>query len=267
MDQGCWRVDNESKRRLRRYNLDVYAPNWAAEPHEETWYTREITDVITSGLREGAAVLEVGVGTGVPFALAMLKNGLDVTGLDLSADLAQMSSSIVSEDGRSVMAVEGDSEWLPFSDESFDLVYSISSSWYFQDLGAAIKEMSRVAIPGGMIAFDILNGLHSSTAVSYFAAKIAKLARLANSKLRNTPEPPVINWSVRTPWSVRRLILEAGLTPRAYGYFVLLPVALPRLGERVNLAGRIPAFARGMKSVPPVNMLGAKILFLCKKEG
>jgi SAM-dependent methyltransferase len=256
-----------SKSPVRRYNLDVYAPNWAADLHEETWYTREITKVISSGVSLDAAVLEVGVGTGVPFASAMLQNGFNVIGLDLSADLAKMSSAIVSQDGRSVMAVEGDSEHLPFANDSFDLVYSISSSWYFQDLGAAIREMSRVTAPGGTVAFDILNALHSSTAVNYFAAKIARLTRLAMAKLRNSPDPPVVNWSIRAPWSVNRLVLEAGLSPQVKGYLVLLPVSLPRLGERVNMAGRIPVFARGMKSVPLVNLLGAKLLYLCKKDG
>ena len=248
------------------YNLEVYAPNWAAQRHEETWYTRELTEVISSGIDEGAAVLEVGVGTGRPFASSMLENGFNVTGLDLSATLAKMASAVSTDDGRSVSVVEGDSERLPFADETFDLVYSISSSWYFQDIEAAVREMARVTKPGGTVAFDILNGMHSSTSVTYLTAKFARFARAMISKMRGRVAPPIINWSLRAPWTVKRQIRKAGLTPRIHGYLVLLPVSLPRLGERVNMAGRIPLFAHGLKTTPLVNLFGAKLLFLCKKE-
>jgi ubiquinone/menaquinone biosynthesis C-methylase UbiE len=251
---------------LREYNLGVYASNWAAQQHEETWYTREITNVISSGLADGASVLEVGVGTGVPLASSLLSRGFDVTGIDLSGDLAKMAAQIESEDGSSIKVVEGDSERLPFADDTFDLVYSISSSWYFQDLEAAVREMGRVTKPGGVVAFDILNGMHSSTSITYFTVKFARAARSMIAKVRNSSSPPVINWSLRMPWTVRRHIHNAGLSVRTNGYLVLLPVALPRLGERANIAGKIPLFAYGLKSVPLINQFGAKLLFMCKKE-
>lgn len=251
---------------MRNYNLEVYASNWAAQQHEETWYTRELTEVICSNVSEGASVLEVGVGTGVPFAASMLRKGFDVTGVDLSADLAKMAAQVAMEDGKSVKVVEGDSERLPFADETFDLVYSISSSWYFQDLEAAVQEMGRVTKPGGIVAFDILNGIHSSTSITYFTAKFARFARAMFAKMRGIAGPPVINWSLRTPWGVRRQVRAAGLTPSIQGYLVLLPVALPRLGERANIAGRIPLFAHGLKSTPLIKLFGAKLLFLCKKD-
>ena len=51
----------------------------------------------------------------------------------------------------------GDAENLPYEDSSFDVVYCFHSTWYFPDLIKAIYEMMRVAVPKGLVIFDIQN--------------------------------------------------------------------------------------------------------------
>ncbi len=49
--------------------------------------------------------------------------------------------------------VGGDAEWLPFADNSFDLVYSNLMLQWCDDLDRAFREISRVLAPGGLLIF------------------------------------------------------------------------------------------------------------------
>lgn len=124
---------------------------WAAIAHEyasfRTGYSNELYDTIAQfGLRRGAAILDVGCGTGIasePFA----RNGFPVTGVDPSDAMIEAASQRLAH----ATFVKGEAEALPFPDERFDVVIS-AQSFHWLDRVRALAEAYRVLRRGGMIA-------------------------------------------------------------------------------------------------------------------
>jgi len=99
---------------------------------------------------EGETVLDVACGTGnatIPAAQA----GANVTGLDLTPELLVRARERAAEDGVKIEWIEGDAEYLPFDDGSFDVVLSTFGCMFAPDHRAAAAEIARVVRPGGRI--------------------------------------------------------------------------------------------------------------------
>ncbi len=104
--------------------------------------------------KAGEKVLDVGVGSGI-FALELLKRGVDLAGIDVSARMLDIARS----KGMTNVSL-GDAVSLDFPDESFDLVISITALEFIADYEKAIAEMARVCKRGGRVVVGTL-GSHS----------------------------------------------------------------------------------------------------------
>lgn len=104
----------------------------------------------------GAAVLEIGAGTGratVELGLAdrVREAGGTLTALEPSASLMQTLRAKCQDRGLAhVRLVQGAAEDLPFADRSFDVVLSVGVL-PFTDLERTAAEMVRVTKPGGLV--------------------------------------------------------------------------------------------------------------------
>ena len=96
----------------------------------------------------GDRVLDLGCGTGALMAQVLSEDAhRRVTGLDLSEGmLAQARARL----GDRVNLVQGDSEHLPFPDQSFDVVYCCDSFHHYPAPAAVLAEVGRVLVPGGV---------------------------------------------------------------------------------------------------------------------
>jgi ubiquinone/menaquinone biosynthesis C-methylase UbiE len=94
-------------------------------------------------------VLEVAIGTGrnLPFYAP----DVIVTGIELSPAMLAIAKQRATDLGVHMDLPEGDAEQLPFSDNSFDTVVCALSLCTIPDPAAAIREMYRVARPGGTL--------------------------------------------------------------------------------------------------------------------
>jgi demethylmenaquinone methyltransferase/2-methoxy-6-polyprenyl-1,4-benzoquinol methylase len=100
-------------------------------------------------LEPDADVLDVGCGTG--FATEGLLDRVDfVHGLDQSEHQLEQATAKFAGDDR-VTFYRGDAERLPFRDDTFDVVWSSGSIEYWPDPVAALRELRRVARPGGQV--------------------------------------------------------------------------------------------------------------------
>lgn len=142
---------------------------WTADPidahrvHGAEPGTREFFDRLLASRREygpwmadaldykgadGLDVLDVGCGQGIDLAEYALA-GARPTGVDLTARHVELANRHLQLLGLSGTAVEGDAEYLPFSDASFDRVSSNGVLHHTPDMPAALREIRRVLRPGG----------------------------------------------------------------------------------------------------------------------
>ncbi len=125
------------------------------------WYERErhhgyhaMLDKLQVGVARplslGKDVLEIGCGTGMilkeiaPFARKAV-------GLDISPGMLAQAHA------RGLSVVVGSATDLPFSDESFDTIYSFKVLSHVEDIRKAMGEVARVLRPGGRAALEFYN--------------------------------------------------------------------------------------------------------------
>lgn len=88
----------------------------------------------------GKSLLDVGCGTGW-FTRRLAAAGIHVTGLDTDADALDFARQLSDRD---IPYVKGDACRLPFPDQSFDQVISITALCFIEDWPRAIAEIVRV---------------------------------------------------------------------------------------------------------------------------
>ena len=100
-------------------------------------------------IKGGDRVLATSIGTGSD--LQFLPRGGDYYGLDLSAGMLDICQKKMRKLGVAAELFLGQAEHLPFTDESFDVVYQMGGINFFSDQRRAIQEMVRVARRGSKI--------------------------------------------------------------------------------------------------------------------
>ena len=104
----------------------------------------------------GEMILDVGCGTGV-FTRDILSRGPRVIGLDISRPMLLRANQKAK--GYSFQAVAGDMISLPFAQECFDRVFSMTALEFIEDGQAAVRELFRVTKKRGTIVVTTLNSL------------------------------------------------------------------------------------------------------------
>ena len=193
--------------RVKHYIRTDYAKFWLEQVQRYGFlpYHANLLGLITSLTAPGnGRLLEVGVGTGWPFAKALVQQGYTVYGMDIAELMVQEARAHL---GGSRCLV-GDAEALPWVDESFDLVYCLQSTWYFPDLARALAELVRVTRSGGSVVFDVMN----LASRRIFLPKVSPRCRWALSNIRRMllrrPLLPVPfdHEHPTTPWQVSQIL-------------------------------------------------------------
>jgi SAM-dependent methyltransferase len=134
-------------------SANVQGPLWGAaaedwaELQEPTGAPIDEAAFEATGMTNGTRLLDVGCGAGLALQLAH-KRGASVAGLDASGRLLGVARSRLPEaDLR-----QGDVEELPYGDDSFDVVTAFNAVQYAADPVQALREIRRVAAPGGAVA-------------------------------------------------------------------------------------------------------------------
>jgi len=132
----------------------------------DQWFTTPIgrlirayeTDLVLEMLRPapGERILDAGCGTGV-FTQDVIAAGATVWGLDVSYPMLARARQNLSR--TSFIAVQGDMNTLPFRDQSFDKIVSVTAIEFIHDAGEAVAQLFRVIKPGGLVVVATLNRL------------------------------------------------------------------------------------------------------------
>lgn len=128
--------------------------------HYDSWFTtpagRKIFALELDALlafihpSQGMKLLDVGIGTGL-FSLEFAKMGVDVSGIDPSEEMIAIARE------RGLKAKRGTGEKIPFADDLFDVVLSMSSMEFSRNPDKFVSEMVRVARPSAAIVVAVLN--------------------------------------------------------------------------------------------------------------
>ena len=102
----------------------------------------------------GKRILEVGAGTGYD-SVHLAALGGHIYALDLTTVALQLTREASEQHGAVVRLVAGDTLYLPFPDESFDLDFSQGLLEHFSDPRPVIREQARVLLPGGHLLVDV----------------------------------------------------------------------------------------------------------------
>ena len=103
-------------------------------------------------LKSGDSVLDVACGPGLFLKIAMEK-GCKCSGIDASSQAIKMAHNYVPE----ADLFKSNAEFLPFSDNTFDVVVCLGALERFIDLKAALKEQLRVAKKNALFCFLVRN--------------------------------------------------------------------------------------------------------------
>ncbi|MDW8368239.1 MAG: class I SAM-dependent methyltransferase [Abditibacteriales bacterium] len=257
---------SKSSKGWKDYYRFVYPQFWTQEArrYEGDAYYQALLHLITPA--PGERVLECGIGTGTTLALPLAQRGANVHGVDIAEPLLRTCREAFAQNHLSVACVQSDVESLPYADESFDWVVCISTAWYLPDFPRAVGEMARVARRGGRVIFDIINGWHPFQSLMYLHGHLYQAVRRLKRKVQGRPtEGCQMSWQLRTPLSVRRALRTLNLRVQVKGFFVLLPLSLPLLGEKGNLCRFVPLLAFGLQDTPLLRYFGGKVVFVCEK--
>jgi SAM-dependent methyltransferase len=191
---------NDSERgQISRSAAEVYEEFFLPALFEE-WSGR----VADAGeIAPGDRVLDVACGTGV-LARALARRvvpGGSVVGLDSNEGMLEVARG----KEPSVEWRRGRAEALPFESETFDAVVSQFGLMFFEDQGAALREMMRVLRSGGRLAVAVWGPLGESPG---YAAMMELLQRLFGDTAANALRAPFALGDVRV---LRSTFAAAGL--------------------------------------------------------
>ena len=113
------------------------------------WRKRVVAIIKETGPRQ---VLDIATGTG-DLAINLVKTGASkIIGLDLSEGMLSVGRKKIDRKGLTdkIEMVQGDSEALPFEDDSFDAITVAFGVRNFENLEKGLEEIHRVLRPGGV---------------------------------------------------------------------------------------------------------------------
>lgn len=129
-------------------------PSFSKEYYEEIEKKRyerepEILSFAQFENYRGKRMLEVGVGLGTDF-IRWIRSGAEAYGIDFSAESVKRTQELLRTCGLTAKELRvADCESLPYSDDTFDLVYSWGVIHHTPNTQKALSEIFRVVKPGG----------------------------------------------------------------------------------------------------------------------
>ena len=190
-----WQLERSAPEAYERYLVPPLFAPWA----------ERLLDEADPG--ENDRVLDVGCGTGVVARRAADRVGDagTVVGLDVNEAMLGVAEAAAGESGASVEWRSGDATDLPFSDAAFDVVCCQQVLQFVSDPSTALREMRRVAGPGGRVAASVWRPIEYNPGYARLAETLERHVGDDAGAMMRSPFPA---WSGD---DLRTLARDAGL--------------------------------------------------------
>lgn len=183
--------------------------NWESPAGRLRWQRRVI--MLTSHLKPGMKVLELGCGTGY-FTKEAARSGAEITAIDISPELLEQAKDEISLPN--VKFIVENAYEMNFDDNTFDAVIG-SSVLHHLEIDNALKEIFRVLRPGGTVHFTEPNMLNPQIALQKNIPFLKKM-------LGDSPDETAF-----FSWSLKKKMQNQGFSTVEIKPFDFLHPAIP----------------------------------------
>lgn len=152
-------TSNDAQRRIT-HHFDDFAPTYHRSAFDGAGMAAlserdlEVIDRACSLAGDGGSACDVGVGSG-RISARVAGRGFEMCGVDASSGMLTQARARL---GPGAVLVNASlAERLPLTSANFDLVTCLRVLKYLPNWPAAVRELARVAVPGGVVCFDLAN--------------------------------------------------------------------------------------------------------------
>lgn len=186
---------NETLRKDKTEEFTAFVP-MGAKPHtQRQLFLYQYYSFIRKhfGAKSPEHTLEMGCGRGTVSLYFNLYDSAEISMVDLSAAAIDLAKKNIAFHGAEGTALVSGADATPFSDKSFDLVFSIGLLEHLDDYTGIVREKYRVLRPGGMVAslnipqknsIQVLNSMYR-----YILKMCGKKTNLKEDYYRNSHSP------------------------------------------------------------------------------
>ncbi len=156
-----------------KHDWDTY---WGSKNRAEEIYSNQdriARNLKITGFPSDALILEIGAGTGRD-SLPLAGMGATVYQLDYSYESLRLIKQTMNTPG--IYPVGGDTFYLPFRDNTFDIVFHQGLLEHFREVDAdrMLEEQTRVLKQGGLILIDVPQRYHPYTVLKHLFIALGK---------------------------------------------------------------------------------------------
>ncbi|MEU6194012.1 methyltransferase domain-containing protein [Streptomyces sp. NPDC047061] len=265
-------VQKEQVRSVYQEIAAEYDERIPGEGPSDDAFTASEHEFVLSKVRAGQKVLDIGCGTG-RFTVPMAAAGAQVTGLDISRAMLDVTQGKLAERGLSADLYEGDMANLPFEDNSFDVVTSMLALMHIplEDRERVFAEVGRVLRPGGRLVIGVKNSLFeqffkgdrfAAVDITDVEAKTLLFTKTRGGTDLTAP------WYSFSPHELKALFAASGLImTHLRGNSTISAWLADEVLADSGVAGVVRALEKNLGDVPPFNYLGYHILVEAVKPG
>jgi ubiquinone/menaquinone biosynthesis C-methylase UbiE len=185
-------------------------------------------------LAPGAAVLEVGAGTGRDSGLILerIAPGGTLVAQDLSGGMLRVARAKLAQSADQIAFVVSNAAYLPFLDGAFDAAYHFGALNTFGDIRRSLSEITRVVRPGGKVVIG-----DEGVAPWLQRKRYGRVLRAANPLYRHRPPLesfPENALDLRLRWLIGNAFYLIDYTVGEGPPFVDLDLPIPGRGDTLR---------------------------------
>ena len=161
-----------------------------------------------AGLRSGMRFLDVAAGTGA-LSIPAARLGAQVLATDQSPVMLELLTARAHKEGLTVETRVMDGHALELPDNSFDVVGSQFGVMLFPDMPKGVREMARVAKPGGSVLLHAYGAPHEIDFLGFLIGAMQSVRPVFNGP---PVDPAPLEFQLADPERLRSEFAAAGLT-------------------------------------------------------